>query len=99
MLNDPSVTKTFNSITGRYQYTMFYTLDGSDPTNGNVGENQIWSSVSDDGITWNYHQPLLQGPNAYTTPSAVVVDNTSTGVFWNVYYSDGVEDTTKPMYF
>ncbi|MEO7425072.1 MAG: hypothetical protein ABI036_07785 [Fibrobacteria bacterium] len=81
-VNDPSVTKHFNVTSGTYQYTMFYTVCVS-PCN--QSDNQIWSSVSSDGVTWAFPQMLAIGGPA--EPSAIY-DPSSDGTYWKVYYVD-----------
>jgi hypothetical protein len=87
---DPSVTKHYNSISGQYQYTMFYTACHSPCSElpGN-NENEIWSIVSSDGIHWSYPIPLLWGVIGPAEPSAII-DNAG-NVFWKVYYADRLE--------
>lgn len=89
-INDPSVTKFINGVTGQPQYTMFYTLCVSPCTSG--VNNQIWSTVSNDGIHWLYHQVLYNSGMGAAEPSAVV-EFWPNGQFkqWNVYYADRLD--------
>ncbi|NOT88122.1 MAG: hypothetical protein HOP03_08060 [Lysobacter sp.] len=87
---DPSVTKHWNNLSGRYQYTMFYTVcmkfppqQTCDPQAG----NQIWSSVSSNGIEWGAHKMLLSSGLGSAEPSAII-DQQADGSFWKVYYAD-----------
>lgn len=88
-VNDPSVTKHFNAATGTWQYTMFYTVCVN---SCGQADNQIWSSVSSDGVYWVNHQQLLAGPSGPAEPSAVI-DPQSDGTFWKVYYVDRMDPT------
>jgi hypothetical protein len=93
LANDPSVTKHLNAATHAYQYTMFYTLcvnPCSDYSN-----NQLWSAVSNDGIHWLYHKPVLQGNEGSSEPSAII-DPQADGTFWKVYYSNTAENHANP---
>jgi hypothetical protein len=57
-VNDPSVTKHFNTTSGQWQYTMFYTICIN---TCHPADNQVWSSVSGDGIHWLYNQNAARG--------------------------------------
>lgn len=85
-IGDPSVTVEVNSFTGQKQYTMFYTVC-VDPC-GQI-DNQVWSSVSNDGLTWGYPQLLVSGEGA-GEPSAVL-DVSGDGRHWRVYFGKRVQ--------
>lgn len=91
-VNDPSVTKHQNAVNGVWQYTMFYTVCVA-PCEQR--DNQIWSAVSADGITWEYPQALLAGDTGPSEPSAIV--DSGTGGFWKVYYVDRLNATKVQM--
>jgi hypothetical protein len=91
-VNDPTVTVHFNEANGQWQYTMFYTVCVS-PCN--QSDNQIWSSVSGDGVHWVYHTPLLVGLGP-AEPS-VIIDPQADGTFWKVYYVDRLDATIVKM--
>jgi hypothetical protein len=95
-VNDPSVVVTLNSITKKIQYTMFYTVCVGTCTKNS--ENQIWSSVSSDGLRWIRHKPLIRTEGA-AVPSAVAFDGAGQSE-WRVYYSNTSEsrDTPKHIY-
>jgi len=57
-INDPSVTKHYNSTSGSAQYTMFYTICGEVPC-GDQRHTEVWSAVSSDGYGWSHHEPVL----------------------------------------
>lgn len=89
-VTDPSVTKHWNALSGQYQYTMFYTVcmkfppqQTCDPQAG----NQVWSSVSSNGIQWSGHKVLLSSGLGSAEPSAII-DQQADGSFWKVYYED-----------
>lgn len=83
-VNDPAVTRHLNAVNGLWQYTMFYTPYLCGSTAGS-GHDEIWSSVSQDGLTWTTPVPLLTGPSSYHTPTSIIVDQPS--AFWKVFYS------------
>ncbi len=83
-VGDPSVTKHFNGVSGTWQYTMFYTVCVNPCEQQH---NQVWSSVSSDGINWHTHIPLLQSGSGPAEPSAII-DPQGDGTFWKVYYLD-----------
>ena len=83
-VNDPSVVKITNSVTRQAQYTMFYTVCPQ-PCTGNV-RNQIWSSVSGDGLNWILHKPLIRTKGA-AVPSAILSVGQGPSI-WTVYYSN-----------
>jgi hypothetical protein len=61
-ITDPSVTKHINSVTGKAQYTMFFTACISAVSNQQCDDqkgNEIWSAVSDDGRHWLHPQRLI----------------------------------------
>jgi hypothetical protein len=92
-VNDPSVTKHFNTSNGQWQYTMFYTLCVSPCSQS---QNEIWSSTGADGIHWYNHQLLLSGPLGPAEPAAII-DPQPDGTFWKVYYADRGDDTKMKM--
>lgn len=94
-VNDPSVVKVINGISGKPQYTMFYTLC-IDPCKVNA-HNQIWSSVSLDGLNWQYHKPLFTTKGA-AVPSAITIGSGHRAV-WRVYYSNTAESMNNPTNF
>jgi hypothetical protein len=81
-VNDPSVTKHYNTINKQYQYTMFYTVCQSPCTS--YSQNQTRSSVSNDGIHWTY-QPLMTNSDGSSEPS-VIIDQQPDGTFWKLYF-------------
>lgn len=90
-VNDPSVTRHFNTSMGAYEWTMFYTVamcnDAISPGEKNCNE-QIWSSVSyDGGRSWKYHKLVTRGSLSNkrytTTPSAIWMDG-----YWLVYFAE-----------
>ena len=94
LVGEPSVTQHYNAATGAYQYTMFYTVCMSpcNGANGGLGYNEIWSSVSNDGVNWLYPQLLLRGASepggvGPAQPSAIL-DPEADGTFWKVYYRE-----------
>jgi len=93
-VNDPSVVTAVNSITKKVQYTMFYTACVK-PCSIN-SENQLWSAVSDDGLHWILHKPLVRAEGA-AVPTAVSLDSKGIAV-WRVYYSKTSEDNNKPTH-
>jgi len=93
-VNDPSVTKIYNAVDNRYQYTMFYTVCVNTCTNNT--DNQIWSSISTDGINWVIHAPLIES-NGASTPSSIV-SKKSNGSVWTVYYSNTSENGNLPTH-
>lgn len=93
-VNDPSVTKHFNTANGQWQYTMFFTVCVNSCTV--QSDNEIWSATSADGINWFYPQVLLQGSSGPAEPSAII-DPQSDGTFWKVYYADRNDDTKIKM--
>lgn len=93
-VNDPSVVKTLNKVTNRFQYTMFYTVCiGRCVQNA---ENQIWTSVSSDGLTWKFHKPLVK-TNGAAVPSAIAFKGNSLSV-WRIFYSNTAENNNKPTH-
>jgi hypothetical protein len=93
-VNDPSVTKHFNTTNGQWQYTMFYTICIN---TCHQADNQIWSSVSTDGINWKFNQTLLAGSPGPSEPSAVVEAPQLNGGFWKVYYEDRLDQPKIKM--
>lgn len=98
-VTDPSVTKHWNALSGQYQYTMFYTAcvtsssqQSCDPQAG----NQVWSSVSSDGINWVGHKMLLSSGLGSSEPSAII-DQQPDGTFWKVYYEDRLDPGSIKM--
>ncbi len=92
-VTDPSITKHWNATSGQYQYTMFYTACISAAANQTCdlqAGNQIWSSVSADGIRWTDHKVLLSSGLGSAEPSAIV-DQQTDGTFWKVYYADRLD--------
>lgn len=88
-VNDPSVTLLFDPARQEWQYTMFYTVCMKPCSQA---DNQIWSSVSRNGVDWVFHQPLLTSNHGSAEPSAVAV--VSEDATWKVYYVDR-DDATK----
>jgi hypothetical protein len=93
-VNDPSVTKHFNTTNGQWQYTMFYTLCVSPCTS--QSQNEIWSTTGPDGIHWYNHQLLLSGSLGPAEPAAII-DPQPDGTFWKVYYADRNDATKMKM--
>ncbi len=87
-VNDPSVIKVINRVTKKLQYTMFYTVCVV-PCKTNK-DNQIWSSVSEDGINWLFPRPLLRTKGA-AVPSVVSDDRGN----WTMFYSNTDESPNK----
>lgn len=90
-VNDPSVTRHFNTTMQAYEWTMFYTVamcnDAITP-GAEACNEQIWSSVSyDGGRSWAYHKLVTRGSNSNqrftTTPSAIWMGN-----HWLVYFAE-----------
>lgn len=95
-VNDPSVVALANPATKRMQYTMFYTVC-LEPCSRS-SDNQLWSSVSTDGVHWGRAKPLIETGGA-SEPSAVPA-NGAGGAVWRVYYSNTSEagDTPRHIY-
>jgi hypothetical protein len=91
-VNDPSVVKIINTVTGRPQYTMFYTVCVR-PCARNA-DNQLWTSVSADGINWVLHKPLIR-TNGAAVPSAIALRGSGLAI-WRVFYSNTNENNAKP---
>ena len=89
-VNDPFVTKHFNTTNNQYQYTMFFTacINGC----GVQSNNRIWSMTSVDGINFDFPQPAKisgEGVNVWAAqPSALVVAGTDGAAFWYVYHEN-----------
>jgi hypothetical protein len=99
-ITDPSVTKHINSVTGKAQYTMFFTACisavSTERCNDQTG-NEIWSAVSDDGRNWLHPQQLIGGvPEVHASEPSAIIDPQPDGTFWKVYYDDRA-DSTKVM--
>lgn len=90
---DPSITKHYNSTTGTYQYTMFFTMcKNTCIENSVMNENEIWSMVSSDGIKWEYPVLLLANDSfGPAEPHAIIEQSGSR--FWKVYYADRLNAT------
>lgn len=93
-VNDPSIVKVMNSITRKPQYTMFYTVCVR-PCASN-SDNQLWTSVSADGLNWTLHRPLITTGGA-AVPSAVEVRESGRAV-WRVFYSNTSEANNSPTH-
>ncbi len=91
-VNDPSVTKHYNSISKQYQYTMFYSVCRGPCISSS--QNQTWSSVSSDGIHWIFHQPLMTSLDGSSEPSAII-DQQPDGTFWKIYYMNTAGANTQ----
>ena len=83
--NDPNVTKTYNTLSKTYQYTMFYTFCTGGCTDA---ESSIWSAVSADGLNWYYHQAVMTGG---TTNPSVIYEPGAGGAIWKLYFINRVE--------
>ncbi len=84
-VNDPSVTEFANGVTGQVQYTMFFTVCMSPCIQG--GDNQIWSAVSNNGISWTGYQVLLSGESSGPADPSALYTSSGSGV-WLVYYAN-----------
>lgn len=93
-VNDPTVVTQVNAVTKAVQYTMFYTVCVRPCTRN--AENQIWSSVSSNGLAWSFHKPLITSQGA-AVPSAVVLE-AGQGAVWRLYYSNTSERTDAPRH-
>lgn len=91
-VNDPSVTKHYNTAARAYQYTMFF-VNCIKPCTEN-SHNQIWSAVSGDGINWGSFQVVL-GEVGASTPSAVIDQGNDNG-FFSLYYINTAENNNNP---
>jgi hypothetical protein len=89
-VNDPSVIKTINNVTKKNQYTMFYTVCVS-PCKTNK-DNQIWSSVSEDGMKWLFPKLFIK-TNGAAVPS--VVAESPRADMWTIYYSNTSQSPNK----
>lgn len=91
-VNDPTVVMQTNAKTKTVQYTMFYTVCVNPCTKN--ANNQIWSSVSSDGLTWKFNKPLIRHSGA-AVPSVVLLKG-SDPVIWRVYFSRTSEANDAP---
>lgn len=60
-VNDPSITKHFNTANQQYQYTMFFTVQQCTATSTppcGQDTNRLWSMTSLDGINFDFPVPL-----------------------------------------
>ena len=86
-VNNPSVTKFINGVTGQYQYTMFFTIC-LNPCGTGAGVQQIWSMTSPDGVNWDYPIQLnitfTDGSSDPIAANAVASSNGPAGTVWRV---------------
>jgi hypothetical protein len=86
-VNDPSVVKIFNAITKKPQYTMFYTVCIAPCRR--TADNQLWTSVSPDGVNWSLNMPLIRTQGA--SEPAAIISPAGAAAVWRVYYSNTSE--------
>jgi hypothetical protein len=88
-VNNPSVTKIYNSGISAYQYYMFFTACVQPCSTAT--DNASWSVVSSDGINWSTPVPtnitFADGSTVATTAGSIVDTNGPSGTIWHLYAS------------
>jgi len=90
-VGDPSVAPAWDAVNERITFVMFYTAC-LDPCTYQ-SDNEIWSAVSEDGINWSGHRPLVANGMGAAEPSALFALGAlgGGGAAWEVYYVERLD--------